>query len=144
MEPTEPVVLDPAAREAVHAARDAAQAVEVARQSQMIQAAEDAATKAATLAAQRVADQALSETRLAEIIHRQMTEVLGAGTDSEKAIVLARVPYICADIKTINANLEVIKEALSTYPIVKTLVFGVVGLILTTFFGALIALVIRS
>lgn len=129
-DPTE-VVLDQQAREAVHAARNAAQAVEVARQTQMNTAIESAA----------VAKQ-VDERRMGEIMRAQIVDVLASGTESDRAIVLARVPYICADIKEINANLKVLTETLSTYSVIKALVFGCAGLILTSVVGALIALVI--
>lgn len=123
-ETTTEVTLDEQARQAVHAARNAAQAVEVARQTQFNTA------------------KAVDEKRMGEIVRAQMADVLSSGTESERSIILARVPYICADIKEINASLKVITETMSTYPIVKALVFGFAGLILTSVVGALIALVV--
>lgn len=134
----DPVILDEKAREAVHAAKNAAQAIEIVRQEQV----DKATDRAAEAAAERVAERLLDDERLSKIVHKQLVNVLSVGTDNERALVLARVPYICADIRSINVNLELLKTSLSTYPVVKSLVFGFAGLILTTVVGALIALVV--
>lgn len=69
----------PASREAVHAAKNAAQLLEVARQQQI--------------------------ENLGDIVQARFEHVLSLGTESERAIILARVPYICQDIKEINVSL---------------------------------------
>lgn len=68
-----------ASREAVHKARDAAQALEIARVTQ----------------AESIGD----------IVQERFEHVLSQGTESQRAIILARVPYICQDIKAINVTL---------------------------------------
>ncbi len=82
------IKLNPKSREAVHAARDAAQALEIARQQQNDRVAEN----------------------IGGIVQERLEHVLSMGTETEKAIVLARVPYICQDIKGINVALTEIKR----------------------------------
>lgn len=135
MEPKE-TVLDPKAREAVHAARDAAHAIEMARQAQVH-------------ATEKIEQKLVDEGRMAEIVHEQVTDVLSRGTESQRAIILARVPYICADITTIkktmentDAKLDLIAEKLVYVPMMQKLVFGLVSIILVAVAGALMGLVI--
>lgn len=73
-----------ASHEAVHAARDAAQALEVAREQQV--------------------------QKLGNIVQERFERVLAFGTEQEKSMILARVPYICQDIKDINGTLSEIKR----------------------------------
>lgn len=117
--PTELTNLSDASREAVHTARDAAQALEVARQMQII-----------------------DRTEMAAIIREQLTAVLAGGSEHERELILARVPYICNDIKTINTNIAKLTDMLGTYPIIRNLVFGGAGMILTAVMSALIYLVV--
>jgi predicted nucleotide-binding protein (sugar kinase/HSP70/actin superfamily) len=88
--------LPEASHEAVHAARDHAQKVEMARQMQTTEAAEAAAF-------------AVSE-NIGDILQSRIEHVLAKGTEQEKSIILARVPYICQDIKNINKSLDKIVE----------------------------------
>ncbi len=83
--------LPDASRTAVHAARDAAQAVELAREIQTNRAAEAAVSKVSQ--------------DIGDILQNRIEHVLAKGTEQEKSIILARVPYICQDIKGINAAL---------------------------------------
>lgn len=78
------VILDPKSKEAVHAARNAAQALEVARQQQI--------------------------DNLPGIVQERLEHVLAQGTEAQRAIILARVPYICQDIKQINSTLGEISK----------------------------------
>ncbi len=71
-------------REAVHAVRDAQQQIELARQQQIVS--------------------------IGDMVQDRVENVLARGTEQEKAIILARVPYICQDIKGINSSLREIKE----------------------------------
>ncbi len=136
------VVLDPKAREAVHAARDAAYAIELARQVQIAKFSEESSQRAAEATSARLEEKIVDETRLSQIVRQQLINVLSKGSEQEKSLILARVPYICQDIKNINANLEELKDAFSTYPLIKTLVFGFVGLILVSVVGALLTFVV--
>lgn len=72
--------IPPASHEAVHAARDAAQALEVARVQQM--------------------------ENLGDMVQERFEHVLAMGTEQDKTIILARVKYICQDIKDINGALK--------------------------------------
>ncbi len=92
MESKDYIDLPEASHEAVHAARDAAQAVELARQLQTDKAAEAAANKITQ--------------NMGDILQTRLEHVLARGTEQEKAIILARVPYICQDIKGINEALQ--------------------------------------
>ncbi len=80
-EPLSPEVQE-ASQVAVHAARNAAQALEISRQQQVIS--------------------------IGDIVQERFEHVLAQGTEQEKSIILARVPYICQDIKGINAALATI------------------------------------
>lgn len=91
--------LPEASHEAVHKARDAAQAVELARQLQTTEAAEAAAQKVTA--------------NIGDIIQSRVEHVLARGTEQEKSIILARVPYICQDIKGINQALSDIRNMMA-------------------------------
>lgn len=82
--------------EAVHAARDHAQKVELAREVQT--------TRVAKAAADEVSS------NIGEIVRYNIEHVLARGTEQEKSIILARVPYICQDIKNIDKRLEKIVD----------------------------------
>ena len=116
--------LDQTSHDAVQAARKLQHAVELARQTQMERASMD------------------SEARMGEIFREQLVDVLSRGTEKDRALILARVPYICAEITGINHNLEIIKEKLVYAPLIQKLVFGMVTIILTAVVGALVALVV--
>lgn len=88
--------LPEASHEAVHAARDHAQKVEMAREVQT--------TRVAKAAADEVSQ------NIGEIVRGSLEHVLARGTETERAIILARVPYICQDIKGINKSLDEIKK----------------------------------
>lgn len=138
-QPTEPVVLDEKGREAVHAARDAAFAIEVTRQAQ----ARDMMDKAASVAVEVAAQKVIDERRMGQIVQERVEHVLSMGTERERAVVLARVPYICAEITNINSMLEEIRERTTYMPLIQKLVFGLVGMCLVGFMGALSMLVFK-
>lgn len=79
--------------EAINATKNAAEAVERAR------------------AAQLAAAVTLTEERMANIVKHQVENVLATGSEQEKSIILARVPYICQDIKNFNARGERVEQA---------------------------------
>lgn len=143
--------VDAASRDAVHAQKNAAQKVETARQVQM----EETAYNAASQVVERVGD----------IMQARMEHVLSMGTEKEKALILARVPYICQDIKEINKKFDVIlgkmeevKKDLSEkddandkkyvnhdqFGPVQKVVYGLIGLVLTAVGAAVIALVVTK
>lgn len=82
--------------EAVHAARDHAQKVEMAREVQT--------TRVARATAEEVS------ANIGDIVRTNIEHVLARGTEQDKSIILARVPYICQDIKSINGALDEIKK----------------------------------
>lgn len=119
-----------ASEKAVHAAKNAAQAVEMAR---ALQAA------------------ALHETTT-QSIAEALRQVFGEYTEQQRFVDLKRVPLICKQIENIDYSLTEIRETLKSnndkfvnqdqfWP-VKTLVYGVVGLMLTGVVTALLALVL--
>lgn len=79
--------------EAINATKNAAEAVERAR------------------AAQLAAAVTLTEERMASIVKHQVENVLASGSEQDKSIILARVPYICQDIKNFNARGERVEQA---------------------------------
>ncbi len=130
----EPEKLSPEAEEAsriaVHAQKNAAQAVEMARAAQM-QAHDEITTKALATA---------------------LREVFGEQEESQRFIDTKRIPLICKDISEMRGNISDIKEMFiaadkryvnqDQFSPVQKLVYGVVALILTAVMGALIALVV--
>lgn len=97
----EPIILNETARDAVHAQRDAAQAVEIARTKQI----QDVADK--------VTEFIPDEEQMARIVRTQVEHVLAQGTEHEKSLILARVPFICQDIKNIDGRLMAIEGNLT-------------------------------
>lgn len=128
--------LPEASHEAVHAARNAAQALELSRQRQI--------------------------DSMGDIVQERIERVLARGSEQERSIILARVPYICQDIKNINAVLSNIQGMMEQVKIdldakdarneskyvnqdqfwpVRVIAYGFSGTILTAFAGGLIYLV---
>lgn len=146
----EHVILDDKAKEAVQAAGDAAHAVEVARQTQLEAAAEFASQKAASLAAEHISQKIVDEGRMGEIMRENVQYVLSRGTESERALILARVPYICADIKDMKASIQAIEKNIEDkfvtryeFSPVRMLAYGLAGLLLTATVGAMVAAIIK-
>lgn len=88
--------LPEASHDAVHAARDHAQKVEMAREVQT------------TRVAKATADEVSAN--IGDIVRYNIEHVLAKGTEQDKSIILARVPYICQDIKNIDKRLEKIVD----------------------------------
>lgn len=140
-----------ASKEAVHATRDAAQKIEVARQIQTVEAANAAANRVTQ--------------NIGDIMQDRIEYVLARGTEQEKSIILARVPFICQDIKSINKSLDNIEKMMAGFkndlevreeksdrryvnqdqfwPI-RTLSYGFAGLLLAGVITALLALVLSK
>jgi len=121
--------------EAINATKNAAEAIERAR------------------AAQLAAAVTVNEERMAIIVKHQVENVLASGSEQEKSIILARVPYICQDIRNINSRGERLEETLTELKqglallqqrsdLTTKIVYGAVLIIVTGFLGALVALVI--
>jgi len=153
----EPIILDEKGRIAVHAARDAAYAVELARQVQAQELAKQATDVAAEIASQKTVD----EKRMAQIMREQVEHVLAMGTEQEKTMILARVKYVCQDIKEMKQILKEIMEQNEQLRVqleqrskelallqqqsalANKIVFGFVALIVIGFMGAVSMLVFR-
>lgn len=145
-----PDFLDDAAKEAVHAAKNAAQAVEVARQAQSETATQRAAEIASTLAVERVTEKIIDEQRMGEVVRQQIEHVLSRGSEQQGALILARVPYICQDIKEMKAAIQGIEANIEDkfvtryeFSPVRMLTYGIVGLLLTATIGAMVAAVLK-
>lgn len=142
--PPEPLSPEAAAasKAAVHAQKEAAQAVEVARVTQMH--AHDETTK--------------------NMLADALREVFGEYQDQQRFIDLKRIPLICKDIAGIHSNIGEIKEMMEQvksdldkkdekneakyvtkdqFSPIKIVVFGLCGAILMAFTGALISLVFK-
>lgn len=109
-----------ASAEAVHKAKGHAQAVEAARQLQ-----------------------------LQEMLHQMDVKIaLGvekgfkAGVDDKRYIDVTRIPLICQSIVSIDAKLDRLVSKEEFWP-VKTLVYGITGLMLSGVVGALLVLVLK-
>ncbi len=133
----EPIILDDKSREAVHAARDAAQAIEVARHKQIQEVAD------------KVTEFIPDETQLAHIVRQQVENVLARGTEQDKLMILARVPYICQDIKDnkkemqimndrgerIEKKMDEIVNGMTYYPLVQKMVFSFASILMVGVIG---------
>lgn len=140
----EPIILDETSKAAVHAAKNAAQAVEIARQEQLDKATITAAERAAHLATERIAEKVLDEQRFAEIVRTQMQHVLETGSEKGREAIIARIPYVCEDIRGIKLDLTEIKKVTVYLPLIQKLLFGVVTIVLTAVAVAIVALVINK
>lgn len=123
-----------ASREAVHAMKNAQQAVEVAR----------------------AAAQAEQTAEMTESVIKALRIVFGENVETGRFIDTTKIPFMCKDIETIKdeqakqtESIEKIHEKLDAkfvtkerFSPVEIIVYGLVGLILTAVVGALIASVI--
>lgn len=131
-----------ASQAAVHAAKNAAQAVEVARAAQ-IQAHDEVTTQA---------------------LVKALEQVFGEQEERQRFIDTKRIPLICKDITDIKQNIGDIKEMMKQVKVdltdtgkenearyvnqdqfepIQKVVYGMVGLILIAVVGAVIALVLQ-
>ncbi len=105
---------------AVHKAKNAQQAIEVARQIQM----------------QEVIQQ--MDIKIADAVERGFK----AGVDEKRYIDVTRIPLICQSIVSIDSKLDKLVSKEEFWP-VKTLVYGITGLMLSGVIGALLVLVLK-
>ena len=110
-----PAFLDPTARDAVHAAKNAAQAVEIARQVQVENAAEGAAVIAAEAAAARVAEKIVDEQRLRNIVNEAVMKGFSFEDKDERRrfIDVTKEKLICQSIVNISGRLDSIEGNLT-------------------------------
>lgn len=80
----------------------------------------------------------LSSPELSKTLEDAVVRALGRGASENRYIDIGRIPFICDDISAINKSLQDITKSLSTYPLVKMLVFGCVSLILVAVIGELL------
>ena len=73
-----------------------------------------------------------------------LNQVFGEKQEQQQFINLARVPFICAQISEIHRRLGEIALALESLSIVKKIVFGMAGLMMTGILVALLTLVLRK
>lgn len=66
------------------------------------------------------------------------------GEDTQLAVMANDLKYIKADVKEVKTQLSSNFVPLSRYILVERIVFGMVGLVLITVVGALMALVVRK
>lgn len=128
---TDPIILNEKERQAVHAQRDAAQADILVRKVQIQEIAE------------KVTEKIPDQDQLAFIVRQQVENVLAHGTEQEKAMILARVPYICQDIKDIKGSLSNMEEKLTYVPLIQKIVFGGSSVILLGALTAVLAMIYR-
>ena len=112
------------AEDAVHAVKNAAQAIETDRAEQM------KLLKSATL----------------QSFEEALRKVFGENLNSGRFDDINQIPFICRDIQGIREDIGEIKASmiskLEFWP-VKTLVYGMVGLMLTGIIGALMIMLLK-
>lgn len=77
-----------------------------------------------------------------EAIEYAVTKAFSAGVDDKRYIDVSRIPLICQSIVGIDKKLDLLVTQAEFWP-VKTLVYGLVSLILSGVIGALLILVIN-
>lgn len=83
----------------------------------------------------------LNNPELEQRLEDAVVRALGRGAAENRYIDIGRIPFICDDIKTISDSLKTINqklESLSTYPLVKIIVFGMVGVVLLAVLGEIL------
>lgn len=135
-DPVLPEILSPeatrAALEAIHAAKNAAQAVETARALQLV---------------------AMNENTTKSLVEA-LRQVFGEYTEQQRFIDTKRIPLICKQIEDIHSNIADIKQMFKTadtryvnqdvfWP-VRTIVYGLTGVLLLGVGGALLSLIIKG
>lgn len=80
-------------------------------------------------------------------IQQSVEAAFAAGVDDKRFIDISRIPLICQSIVRIDKNIGELKDIVVSqdefWP-VKTVTYGIVGLILTGVVGALLALVVKG
>lgn len=121
-----PATLDDAAKERIHAAKNAAQAEEVARQKQ----ATDVAEAAASLAAERV----FEDKRLTRIVHEAVMKGFSFEDTEERRrfIDVTKEKLICQSIVNISSRLDTIEGNLTwgVRIVLGAVILALIGLVL--------------
>lgn len=127
--------LTPEARERIHAAKNAAQADELARQEQAKTITLEAAERAAELAAHKTAERLLDDDRLTRIVDNAVKKGFSFGEHDEKRFIdITQVKLICQSIIGIDRRLTSIEGNLS---------WGV-KIVLASVFTALMAVILMQ
>jgi len=79
---------------------------------------------------------------MARITNNNTKEINGLTTNV--AVILNKVEYIELEVKEIKDKLESDYVTMSEFKPIKMIVYGMVGIVLTTVFGALIMLVVKK
>lgn len=117
--------------------------------AQSAEAVQAASVHAEAIEKARAAQSVLADERTARLFKEALEDVFSASAQSGRFIDISRIPLICQAILTIDDSLKNINEKLDTkyvtkeaFTPVQRVVYGVVGLILTSVFVALLSLVI--
>lgn len=85
-----------------------------------------------------------------KVLSEVLRQVFGENQDAQKFIDVSRIPLICQNITGIHTNLLDIKEMLDkkfvtkeSFNPVKNVVYGIIGIVLTTAFVAILKLIIK-
>lgn len=126
------ITAEQASAEAIHKAKNAQQAIELARAAQMYEAVEMSAQK--------------TRSAMVDALKEVMDENRNIDTVGSKSVninvVANDIAYIKRDVAEIKDKLEGEYVTKAEFAPVKMLIFGAVGLVLTSVVGALITLVI--
>lgn len=76
-------------------------------------------------------DAFLESDKFAQKLEQAVVNGLGRGSKEKRYIDTGRIPFICEDISEIKKDLKTMSASLASYPIVKLLVFGFAGSILS-------------
>lgn len=112
-----------ASAEAIHKAKNAQQAVEVARYAQI--------------------ESVMNSERFALTVEDAVIRAFKAGIGEGRYIDVSRIPLICQSIVGIDDKLDKLVTQDQFWP-VKTLVYGITALMLSGVVGALLMLVLRN
>lgn len=129
----DPTLLDEKSREAIHAQRDAAQAVEFARKAQIDNATESAATAAANLAARQIADKIVERKEMVQLINEAVMKGFSFEDDDgrRRFIDVTKEKLICQSIITIDKRLSSIEMNLNraVWIVLTAVILAVLGLL---------------
>lgn len=91
----------------------------------------------------------MDDTNLENKIEQAVIRAFSAGVGEKRYIDVSRIPLICQSINQIGEDISEIKDNMNTsvtqdqfWP-VKTLVYGITGLMLTGIVGALLMLLLK-
>ncbi len=92
-----------------------------------------AAKEAVISAATAVQQKQITNDDMKNVLVDALNQVFGEKEDKQQFINISRVPMICVQVQKIHSDIEEIKLSLSTLDLVKKIVFGMAGIVLTGF-----------